>query len=93
MVKEVVRKIPRGSTLSYNEVATRAGNPRAARAVARIMSANHDLEIPCHRVICANGTLGGYNGLRKPKGLSKMIIEDFDQGSELKKKLLQEESQ
>lgn len=105
-VKEVVRGIPRGSTLSYKEVATRAGNPRAARAVARIMSANHDLTIPCHRVICANGTLGGYNGLRKSERLSEEVVDGFDQrektsynlnsrgtqGSELKKQLLAEES-
>lgn len=57
----VVAKIPTGSTRSYKEVATLAGNPRAARAVARIMSANYDPMIPCHRVICTNGTLGGYN--------------------------------
>ncbi len=68
--------IPRGSTLSYKEVATRAGNPRAARAVARIMSANYDPNIPCHRIICSNGTLGGYN-----RG-----------GVDAKKRLLEEES-
>jgi O-6-methylguanine DNA methyltransferase len=60
-VKEVVSRIPRGETLSYGEVAKRAGNPKGARAVARIMSKNYDPNIPCHRVICANGTLGGYN--------------------------------
>lgn len=60
-VKSIVRAIPRGETLSYSEVARRSGNPRAARAVARIMSANYDPEIPCHRVICVNGGLGGYN--------------------------------
>lgn len=60
-VKRVVRAIPRGKTMSYGEVARRAGNSRGARAVARIMSCNYDAEIPCHRVICANGALGGYN--------------------------------
>jgi methylated-DNA-[protein]-cysteine S-methyltransferase len=64
-VKLVVRGIPRGNTLSYKEVATRAGNPKASRAVAMIMSRNDDITIPCHRVICSNGTIGGYNGLRK----------------------------
>lgn len=60
-VRAVVKKIPRGSTMSYKEVAIQAGNPKAARAVARVMSQNYDPHIPCHRVICANGTLGGYN--------------------------------
>ncbi len=60
-VKDVVKAIPRGKTMSYKEVAIRAGNPGAARAVARIMSASFDDSVPCHRVICSNGTLGGYN--------------------------------
>jgi methylated-DNA-[protein]-cysteine S-methyltransferase len=64
-VRAVVRGISRGSTMSYKEVATRAGNPKASRAVAMIMSRNDDMSIPCHRVICSNGTIGGYNGLRK----------------------------
>ena len=60
-VKRVVRAIRKGSTRSYGEVARRAGNPRAARQVARIMSANFDPKIPCHRVIRADGAPGGYN--------------------------------
>ncbi len=60
-IKKVVRAIPRGKTMSYKEVAIRAGNPRASRAVARIMSKNYDPDIPCHRVICSDGKLGGYN--------------------------------
>jgi O-6-methylguanine DNA methyltransferase len=60
-VREVVRTIPQGKTMSYAEVALTAGNAKAARAVARIMSKNFDPEIPCHRVIRADGSLGGYN--------------------------------
>ncbi len=59
--------------MSYKEVATRAGNPKASRAVAMIMSRNYDVSIPCHRVICSNGTLGGYNGLRK--STKKQLLE------------------
>jgi methylated-DNA-[protein]-cysteine S-methyltransferase len=62
-VKEVVQKIPKGETLSYKDVASLAGNINGARAVARIMSQNEDLTIPCHRVIKSDGTLAGYNGL------------------------------
>jgi methylated-DNA-[protein]-cysteine S-methyltransferase len=61
MVKDVVRKIPRGKTMTYKEVATKAGNPNGARAVARIMSANYDPTVPCHRVIRTDGGLAGYN--------------------------------
>lgn len=60
-VHQVVSKIQKGSVMSYAEVAREAGNPKAARAVARIMSANYDATIPCHRVICSDGSLGGYN--------------------------------
>ncbi len=60
-VRAVVRAIPKGKTMSYKEVATEAGNEKAARAVARLMAANYDPEIPCHRVIRSDGGLGGYN--------------------------------
>ena len=60
-VQQVVKSIRPGQTKSYKEVAILAGNPRAARAVARIMAANYDPAIPCHRVIKSDGTLGGYN--------------------------------
>lgn len=60
-VRRAVAAIPKGETASYSEVARRAGNPRAARAVARIMSTNFDPRIPCHRVIRADGSPGGYN--------------------------------
>ncbi len=60
-VIEVVINIPKGKTMSYKEVASRAGNPNAARAVANLMAANYNLDIPCHRVIRSDGSLGGYN--------------------------------
>ncbi len=60
-VRNVVRKIPKGKTLTYKEVADKAGNAKAARAVAMIMSHNYDLTVPCHRVIRSDGALGGYN--------------------------------
>ncbi|MBI2041506.1 MAG: MGMT family protein [Candidatus Nealsonbacteria bacterium] len=60
-VFEVVKKIPQGKTLSYKEVAIKAGNSKAARAVGAILRTNFDLKIPCHRVIKSDGTTGGYN--------------------------------
>lgn len=60
-VRAVVREIPKGKTLSYGEVAYKAGRPRAARAVGTIMANNFDPSVPCHRVIKADGTLGEYN--------------------------------
>ncbi len=66
-VLQIVSRIPRGKTMSYGEVAKRAGSPKAARAVGAIMRANKDKHIPCHRVIRSDGSLGGYNGLRGSK--------------------------
>lgn len=60
-VRDVVRNIPKGKTLTYKEVALRAGHPNASRAVGTIMSKNFDPSIPCHRVIRSDGKMGGYN--------------------------------
>lgn len=70
-VLRIVSKIPKGETLSYKEVAKKAGNERAGRVVGMIMSKNKDKNIPCHRVIRSDGKIGGYNGLR---GKSKLHI-------------------
>ena len=69
-ILDIVRRIPRGKTLSYSEVARRAGNPRAARAVGAVLKTNFDPTIPCHRVVRADGRLGGYNrGIERKKRL------------------------
>ena len=60
-VYNIVSLIPEGKTLTYGEVALRAGRPGAARAVGNIMSRNFDPAIPCHRVVRADGNPGGYN--------------------------------
>ena len=62
-VLEAVRTIGWGETASYGEVARRAGSPRAARAAGGAIGRNAiSLLVPCHRVIAADGTLGGYGG-------------------------------
>lgn len=60
-VRIVVQNIPPGKVMTYKEVAVASGRPKAARAVANIMAANYDTDVPCHRVIRSDGTLGGYN--------------------------------
>lgn len=57
----IVRTIPRGSVMTYGQVALRAGYPGAARAVGSVMKTNYDTTVPCHRVIKADGTVGEYN--------------------------------
>ena len=68
-VFEAVKKIPKGKTTTYKEIAILAGRPpRFARAVGNILSKNFNSEIPCHRVIRSDGKLGGYNrGAAKKK--------------------------
>lgn len=60
----IVKKIPKGKTMTYKEIAAAAGSPGASRAVGSIMAKNADFDIPCHRVIRSDGTIGPYNGLR-----------------------------
>ena len=58
-----VRAIPWGTTASYGEIARRVGAAGAARAVGGAVGRNPvSLLVPCHRVIAADGTLGGYGG-------------------------------
>ncbi|MEE8131483.1 MAG: MGMT family protein [Candidatus Paceibacterota bacterium] len=66
-VLKVVAKIPRGKTLSYKEVARRAGRPTAWRAVGNILNKNQNPKISCHRVIKSSGEVGGYNKGNKEK--------------------------
>jgi len=55
--------IPYGETISYGELATRIGNPKASRAVGLANGSNPiPIVIPCHRVIGSNGKLTGYGG-------------------------------
>ncbi|APG28502.1 hypothetical protein A7E78_12020 [Syntrophotalea acetylenivorans] len=60
-VWQELRRIPRGETISYSELAKRIGRPKAVRAVASAC-ANNPVAIytPCHRVVRLNGELGGY---------------------------------
>ncbi len=69
----VLRALPAGRTLTYGEVARRAGRPRAVRAAGAACGANPvPLFIPCHRVIGAGGALGGFSsGLAWKKLLLK----------------------
>ena len=60
-VRDIVRKIPKGKTMTYKEVATKAGNPNASRAVGTVMRTNYLADVPCHRVVKSDGTLGSYN--------------------------------
>ena len=62
------RKIARGRTRTYGELARAVGAPGAARAVGSVMAKNRlPIIVPCHRVVGASGSLGGFSA---PSGLS-----------------------
>jgi O-6-methylguanine DNA methyltransferase len=63
----IVGKIPKGKTMTYKEVALKAGRPRAFRAVGNILNTNYDPKIPCHRVVRSDGKTGGWNRGMKQK--------------------------
>lgn len=68
-----LRRIPRGKTISYRELAQRVGSPKGFRAVGQANRRNPvPIIIPCHRVIAADGSLGGYSsGIARKEWLLK----------------------
>ena len=68
-VYKVVSTIPKGQTRSYKWVAQKIGNPDAARAVGQALNRNPFIgEVPCHRVIRSDGSLGGFaKGIKRKK--------------------------
>lgn len=80
-VLKVVRRIPRGRVVTYRDVASAAGRPRAWRAVGRILNRNPTpVVIPCHRVVKSDGGLGGYK-----LGMHKKLELLLSEGIEVKK--------
>ena len=77
IVWNALQDIPRGQVITYKELAARIGRPTSVRAVANAVGKNPIVpDIPCHRVIRSDGTLGGYSA---PGGV------------DVKKRLLEEE--
>ena len=72
-IYELARRIPKGKVATYGELAKMAGHPGAARAVGTFMKTNpYAPQVPCHRVVAANGALTGYSakgGLKKKRAL------------------------
>lgn len=61
-IYEIARTIPCGQTLTYGEIARRLGEPGLARAVGQALGRNPlPLVVPCHRVLAADGSLGGFS--------------------------------
>ncbi len=60
-VLKIAAGIPKGKVLTYKQVATLAGNPKACRAVGNVLNGNYDKKVFCHRVVRSDGNIGGYN--------------------------------
>ena len=68
-VLTLVSRIPAGRVTTYGDVARLAGRPGAARAVGNILREADRPGLPYHRVIAANGKLGGYSNLAMKRSL------------------------
>ncbi|MBI3318583.1 MAG: MGMT family protein [Candidatus Omnitrophica bacterium] len=81
-VYEAVLRIPKGEVRTYAQVARMIGKPDAARAVGQALKANRWApQIPCHRVVASDGSLGGYawgvaakRRLLRREGVSRTLI-------------------
>ena len=72
-----VKKIPKGCVATYEQIARKVGAPRAARAVGNVLNKNIFSDVPCHRVVRADGTVGGYawgNGEKKDILIQEGIV-------------------
>ena len=69
LVLSLTKQIPKGKVTTYGELARFMGNSGLARAVGQVLKKNSEpIKIPCHRVVCSDGRIGGYNG-----GISEKI--------------------
>ncbi len=72
-----IKKIPKGQTKTYKDIALALKKPKSSRAVANACGKNPLLiEIPCHRVIRSDGKLGGYSGKGGMKQKRKLLKEE-----------------
>lgn len=73
-VLEALRAVPPGETVTYGQLAERVGRPGAARAVGGAVAANPvPVVVPCHRVVAADGGLGGYSGGRGAETKARLL--------------------
>jgi methylated-DNA-[protein]-cysteine S-methyltransferase len=72
---EALRGVPWGHLVSYSELGRRCGAPRAARAVGHACATNPlSIVIPCHRVVHANGGIGGYGGASRGIAYKRALL-------------------
>jgi len=76
-VWDEIKKIPKGKTKSYKQIAIAIGSPKSSRAVANACGKNPDPIItPCHRVIASDGSIGGYTGAGGVKTKKNLLAQE-----------------
>ena len=74
-VYAVARRIPPGETLTYGTVAARSGTAGDARTVGQAMARNpFPIIVPCHRVVAADGALGGFSADGGTESKRRMLV-------------------
>lgn len=74
-VYSLVSNIPTGKVVTYGQLATSLGNSRAARGIGKVLNKNpRPVIVPCHRVVCSDGHVGGYMYGKKRK-ISLLVKE------------------
>ena len=67
-VYNLVSNIPPGKVATYGQLASSLGFPQAARGIGKILNKNpRPIIVPCHRVVCSDGSVGGYMYGKKRK--------------------------
>ena len=76
-VWKYLRKIPKGKVKTYKEVAIGINMPKTARAVANACAKNpYAPNVPCHRVIRSDGSLGGFSAPGGTKAKEKLLKKE-----------------
>lgn len=78
-----IKSIPHGKISTYALVARAVGKPKSARAVGNALNKNpYSPQVPCHRVVKSDGTLGGFAGgtIRKREILEKEGVQSYKAG-------------
>ena len=73
--------VPRGTVMTYKELARRIGKPRAYRAVGNALRANPFApEVPCHRIVRSDNSIGGYSGRKDSRKKAKLLSAEGFKG-------------
>lgn len=73
-VYSACRRIRKGRVSTYSEIAKAIGSPYAQRAIGNALNRNPHRSVPCHRVVCSDGRVGGF--ARGPDEKAKMLVSE-----------------